>query len=90
MFFEFPEDKKIWESRFQWMLGESILVAPIVEEGAVSRDVLLPDSEKWVDSQTGEVFHGGQFVSVSAEVDSVPTFVRHEHWLGLKNLFVTN
>jgi len=90
LFFEFPEDKKIWESRFQWMLGESILVAPIVEEGAFSREVLLPDSEKWVDSHTGEVFHGGQFVSVSAEVDSVPTFVRQEHWSGLKDVFATN
>lgn len=42
MFYEFPEDAVTWELNSQYMYGSDILVAPIVEEHAVSRKVYLP------------------------------------------------
>jgi alpha-glucosidase (family GH31 glycosyl hydrolase) len=38
------------------MLGENILVAPVFEEGAVSRDVYLPGPAEWKHLWTGEVY----------------------------------
>ena len=47
----------------QYMLGEALLVVPVVTE-ATSRTVYLPGSseEGWVDFWTGEVTAGGQTV----------------------------
>ena len=35
------------------MFGPSMLVAPVMEQGSSSREVFLPDSERWYDAHTG-------------------------------------
>jgi alpha-glucosidase (family GH31 glycosyl hydrolase) len=87
LWFDYPEDSAIWKSSFQWMLGSSILVAPIVEEGSESREVYLPESKKWVDTNSGEIFLGGQSVRVIAELDRQPTFVVFDKWSALEGIF---
>lgn len=45
---------------FQWMLGESVLAAPLFgtdHTTATSRDVYLPEG-RWIQYDTGEVFEG--------------------------------
>ena len=59
----------------QFMLGNDILVAPVVTKGATGRDVVLP-SGRWKNHLTGEVVDGGRTVKVSAALDEVPVFVK--------------
>ena len=42
--FEFPEDARVWNIEDQLLVGESIMIAPIVHEGQISRTVYLPES----------------------------------------------
>ena len=42
MFLEFPEDSRTFAMDAQWMLGEALLVAPVVAEGQSSVHVYLP------------------------------------------------
>jgi len=42
MFLEFPEDSKTFAMDGQWMLGSSLLVAPVTSEGQSSVHVYLP------------------------------------------------
>ncbi len=62
----------------QFMLGEHLLVAPVLEPGAESRAVLLPRG-LWYDFWTGKRYDGGDAgkeITVPAPLDTLPLFVR--------------
>lgn len=56
----------------QFMLGDTILVAPCLEKGANTREVKLP-AGTWK-AEDGTVYEGGKTVNVSAPFDRVPVF----------------
>ena len=58
----------------QFMLGDEILAAPVLEKGAVAREVKLPLGN-WKDDR-GELWQGGKTVSVKAPIDRLPWFTR--------------
>jgi alpha-glucosidase (family GH31 glycosyl hydrolase) len=66
------------------MIGDSLLVAPVVTEGATSRSVYFPKGT-WYDVWTGDVFEGGQRRSVDAPIGSPPVFSRGEDRDDLRN-----
>ena len=39
---EFPRDKNTWASEDQFMVGDSLLVHPVTEQGATSVQLYLP------------------------------------------------
>ena len=45
----FQEDVNCYEEGVDFMLGDSLLVANVVEKGAVSRKVYLPEGETFYD-----------------------------------------
>ena len=57
------------------MFGDSLLICPVLYEGAVSRTVILPQGN-WVDFWTGAVYCGGSEITVSAPADTIPVFIR--------------
>lgn len=59
----------------QWMLGEDLLVAPVVIKGATSKRVFFP-SGCWESPQTGERFNGPLENDVAAPLDQLPYFFR--------------
>jgi alpha-glucosidase (family GH31 glycosyl hydrolase) len=58
------------------MFGPDFLVAPVTEQGATSREVYLPAGADWYNYWTNEKLHGGQTVTASAPIDTLPLFVR--------------
>jgi len=72
---DYPDDKQCWEVHDQYMLGRSLLVAPITEKGAQGRTVYLPKG-RWQDFFTGGQFSGGQMISVTCPRDAIPVFKR--------------
>jgi alpha-D-xyloside xylohydrolase len=58
LFVEFPDDPGAWLVDDAYLLGSDMLVAPLFEDHATSRDVYLPKG-KWIDYQTGKVYDGG-------------------------------
>ena len=58
------------------MLGEDVVVAPVMAEGARARDVYLPRG-RWRDDKTGQVVDGGRWLNNHpAPLDTLPLFVR--------------
>ena len=58
----------------QFMLGDKYLVAPVIEKGAVSRKVSLPEGKwKYCD---GTVYDGGCDVTVASPISVLPYFER--------------
>jgi alpha-glucosidase (family GH31 glycosyl hydrolase) len=76
LYFDFPNDPATHDQTLEFMLGPEILVAPITVLGARSREVYLPRGTQWVDAWTGEVFNGGQTVSIQAPLEHIPVFLR--------------
>jgi len=75
MCYEFPNDPACAVLKDQYMFGDKYLVAPVMQPGARSRSVYLPDG-KWQDVDTGAVYEGKQTVTVDAPIERMPVFER--------------
>ena len=75
MFYEFPDDPACAVLKDQYMFGSKYLVAPIMQPGARSRSVYLPEG-KWQDVDTGAVYEGKQNVTVDAPIERMPVLER--------------
>ena len=60
----------------EFMLGNSLLVAPVLEKGAASRKVVVPPG-RWL-SDDGQVVTGPAEISVAAPLSRLPHFVLTE------------
>ncbi len=76
LFMDFPADARAANVKDEYMLGPSLLVAPVVEQGAITRRVYLPAGTDWYFYWTNQRVHGGQTITVSAPIDTLPLFVR--------------
>jgi len=59
----------------EFMIGDGLLVAPILKPGLTARLVYLPKGV-WFDYWTGARQEGGRTISVAAPLETVPMFVR--------------
>jgi len=85
LFYDFPEDEACWQIEDQFMFGPDLLVAPVLYEGARSRQVYLPAGTHWRDAWTGEKLGGGQWVVAAAPLERIPLYLR-----GDKSIPITN
>ncbi|MFX5714171.1 family 31 glucosidase, partial [Acinetobacter baumannii] len=75
-FAEFPSDRRCYEENDDMLIGASLLVAPVVEQGQRERSVYLPAGARWVSYWSGEVFEGGQTVTLPAPWDQPVMLIR--------------
>ncbi|MCE4566113.1 glycoside hydrolase family 31 protein [Maribellus sp. CM-23] len=61
---------------YEYLFGNEILVAPVYEQGARTREVYLPAGAQWTHYWTRETFEGGQTVVVKAPPGQIPLFVK--------------
>lgn len=77
-----PEARALWQGRaFQYFLGDDLLVAPVLEQGATGRTALLPDEGWWPifgDAPVGGGARADGLVAHEAEAPAteIPVFVR--------------
>jgi alpha-glucosidase len=75
LFMEFPDDPRCAGVEDQFMVGANLLCAPVLEDGARSRPVYLPDGP-WYDFWTNDPVTGGQVISVEAPLERLPLYAR--------------
>ena len=76
LFYEFPADDNCWDITDSYMFGPDILVAPVVHEGARSRQVYLPKDAEWVLAGSGKRYEGGKSYEIEAPIETLPVFLR--------------
>jgi alpha-glucosidase/alpha-D-xyloside xylohydrolase len=59
----------------EYLWGENLLVAPVVEKGATSRRLYLPPGS-WYDYWTGQVVAGGKWITRSVDLATMPLYVK--------------
>ncbi|MED5019447.1 glycoside hydrolase family 31 protein [Paenibacillus chibensis] len=74
---EFPEDKAAAGLTAQYMFGGSLLVAPVAEEGHFEKRVYFPQGQ-WMSMFGNEQYDGGRLVTVAADLEQIPVFIRQD------------
>ena len=70
-----PADERAHGCDDQFLCGDSLLVAPVCEPGATSRQLYLPRGS-WFDFWTDELHLGPTTLHTAASLDRIPLFVR--------------
>ncbi|MER5441224.1 glycoside hydrolase family 31 protein [Streptomyces sp. NPDC002790] len=70
-----PEDRALRDCEDAFLLGDCLLVAPVLEPGADRRTVHLPPG-RWYDTVTGEGFEGPGRITVDAPLSRIPVLAR--------------
>ena len=70
-----PSGDRGWAVADAFGYGPSLWVAPVVEEGAREREVILPRGE-WIETWSGETVTGGDEVVVACPLARIPVWVR--------------
>ena len=72
---DYQNDKIARGVEDEYLLGASLLVAPVVESGKRTRSVYLPEGT-WTHWYTGEKLKGKQVVSVKTPADYIPLYAK--------------
>ena len=75
LWLHYPDDPKAVACDNQYLWGENILVAPVVEKDITSRQVYLPQGD-WFDFWSGEPITGGREISRAVDLETMPLYVR--------------
>lgn len=73
---DFAADENVNNIGDQFMFGPSIMVSPVYQYEARSREIYFPKSSDWYDFYTGELQKGGIRKNVDAPYERIPLFVR--------------
>lgn len=85
LYLHYPNDLNTISIKDQFLLGDRVLVAPILDSGAVNRTVYFP-AGTWYDFWSGTIAATGPTtISVSAPLDHLPIFVKEGTILPLYN-----
>ncbi len=73
---DFGDDEVARNLNDAYLFGPSLLINPVYEYKARTRDVYLPGKGTWYDFYTGEVYSGGQTITAKAPLERMPLYVR--------------
>ncbi len=80
LFSAFQHDPATYREGVEFMWGDSLLVANVVEKGQTVRPVYLPKLQdanaRWYDFCTREPYAPGQTIDVPVDISSIPLFLR--------------
>ncbi|WP_047154930.1 glycoside hydrolase family 31 protein [Aneurinibacillus tyrosinisolvens] len=72
---EYPEDANTYSISDQFLIGENVLVAPVVTPSTKHRAVYLPKGT-WYDYWTDRKHDGGRHLLVAADFHTLPMFIK--------------
>ncbi|MBN2091764.1 DUF4968 domain-containing protein, partial [candidate division KSB1 bacterium] len=73
---DFGSDQNVLNIGDQYMFGPALLVNPVVEYKARTRQVYLPTGTGWYHLQSGRYYSGGQKIQADAPYTEMPLFVK--------------
>lgn len=76
LFFEFPKDTASYSVENEYMFGDEILVAPVMERKQKTKQIYFPDGNYWYDFWTNKRFVGGTSTTVNLNMETIPLFVK--------------
>lgn len=75
LFYAFPGDTTAVSISDQYMWGDDLMVAAIVNKGMESKKIWLPEGT-WYDFHNGKSYHGEQWIDYPLSIENIPVFAR--------------
>jgi len=72
---DFPKDKNVLNIGDQYMFGSGLMICPVYEYKARTREVYFPEGAGWYQLNDGKFIAGGQKQTVAAPYDRMPVYV---------------
>ena len=75
LWLQYPDDPQAVKLGDEYLWGRDLLIAPVVEKGATTRRVYLPEGN-WFDWWTDEKVQGGRWIDRPVDLETMPIYVR--------------
>lgn len=75
MFYYDAADPDLLKAEDQYMWGDNILIAPVLEKGASQRSLYLPKGE-WYNYFTKAKVQGAQWITVDVDIENIPFYIK--------------
>ncbi len=75
MFYDNTTDHDLLKAEDQYMWGDAILVAPVLQQGAVERTLFLPRGD-WYDYLSNTKIRGGRWITEKVSIENIPLYVK--------------
>lgn len=82
LFLEYPDDPTVFQLGLQYLLGDSLLVAPVFDQDDLK--VYLPEGN-WADLWSGEFISGSRWIRPEVTLDDIPVYLRENGMLFLQS-----
>ncbi len=76
MVMDFPRDSAVTNINTQYLFGPSLLINPVYDYRANSRELYLPKGQGWYELYMGKYFEGGQKINADAPYKRMPVYVK--------------
>jgi oligosaccharide 4-alpha-D-glucosyltransferase len=87
MFYYDNTDSNLYKANDQYMFGDALLIAPVLEKGATKRRLYLPKGLWYNFWNSTEKRTGGDWIEVDVNAESIPVFVKAGSVIPMKPLF---
>ncbi|PHQ28107.1 glycoside hydrolase family 31 protein [Leeuwenhoekiella nanhaiensis] len=72
---DYQNDPNVYDITDQYLLGNDMMICPVVTKGAQTRTVYLPQGN-WINYWTGNKHAGSQYLNVLCPLDQIPIFIK--------------
>jgi alpha-glucosidase len=73
------------EADFQFMIGENLLVAPVLSEFENYKKLYLPEG-RWIDLRNGKIYSGNQWIILEVPLYEIPYFLKEGGFLPMQEV----
>lgn len=67
--------RKIPNFLYEYFFGDELFIAPIYEQGAVKRNLFLPEGN-WFYFWNDEIYEGNKYHQINSPIDIIPVFIK--------------
>jgi alpha-glucosidase len=78
LLYHFQEEESFDNEFEQFMLGDALMAAPVLEKGQKIKSVRFPAGSSWYSFYSGEFFAGGSVHNFEVSLESLPLFLRSD------------
>ncbi len=75
LLYKYQDDPKVYDEAIQFMMGDSMMVAPVVTQGAEGIEVYFPEGDDFIDLKTFERHEGGSCSVLPVTSSDIPMFI---------------
>lgn len=86
----YQQDSQCYDESENFMVGESLLVANVLDEGAKTKKVYFPKGDTFYDFYTRKAYKGGQTIEIPVTLDSIPLYLTSGAILPMTNTICHN